>query len=77
MAKADKEKFQAADKDGDGKHNVQEFSAYLHPYDYEYMHDVELDRIIQEYDRDSDGTISLGEYSRARGFVSYFILVIQ
>jgi Ca2+-binding EF-hand superfamily protein len=64
MVKSDEDRFRAADSDGDGRLNVQEFSAYLHPYDYEYMHDIELDRVMQDYDMNKDGDISLNEYSR-------------
>ena len=58
----DKKKFDAADEDKDGKLSTDEAVAFLHPYDFERMSDVETDRVMSEFDKNNDGKIDLDEY---------------
>ena len=34
----------------------------MHPYDYDSMSVVEAERVMMEYDSNSDGTVSMNEY---------------
>ena len=58
----DMKKFDAADEDKDGKLSTDEAVAFLHPYDFERMSDVETDRVMSEFDKNNDGKIDLDEY---------------
>ncbi len=62
MLNEDKAKFTRADKNNDGFLNETEFAAYLHPYNFDYMEDYELDRIMGEYDKDGNSFIDFEEY---------------
>ena len=64
----DKKKFAAADENGDGKLNDEEAAAFLHPYDYTRMADVEAERVLGEYDKNDDGKISVDEYLSSSSF---------
>lgn len=39
-----------------------EASAFLHPYDYPRMSEVESSRILADYDTNGDGKVSAEEY---------------
>lgn len=58
----DKKKFNAADENSDGKLSTDEAVAFLHPYDFERMSDVETDRVMGEFDTNNDGKIDMEEY---------------
>jgi Ca2+-binding EF-hand superfamily protein len=62
MVADEKVKFDAADQNNDGVLNVDEYTAFLHPYDFEFMHSYELDRSMADYDENNDGLISFDEY---------------
>ncbi|XP_052775237.1 calumenin-like isoform X1 [Mya arenaria] len=55
-------KFKAADMNKDGILTREEFVAFYHPYNYEHMHIIELQRVMREHDKNKDGFLSLEEY---------------
>lgn len=56
-------RFQAADRNNDGKLDRSEFVPFIHPFRHEHMvgHLVEDQLVL--YDRDQDGTLSLDEFT--------------
>lgn len=64
----DKKKFAAADENSDGKLDAEEATAFLHPYDYDRMADVESDRVLGEYDTNGDGKVDVDEYTKNKQF---------
>ncbi|XP_062592745.1 calumenin-B-like [Saccostrea cucullata] len=58
----DKKKFDAADVDKDGALTKKEHVAFLYPADFPHMHDIELERTLQEHDKNGDGTITKEEF---------------
>jgi len=60
--KEDETKFKACDRNSDGFVDGDEFLAFYHPEDFDYMHEIETQRIIEENDKDKDGAIDLEEY---------------
>ena len=59
---SDKMKFDAADVDGDQALSLEEYAAFLYPYDFKHMHDVEIDVTLKEMDGDKDGSINFKEF---------------
>ena len=55
-------KFDAADVDGDEALSLEEYAAFLYPYDFKHMHDVEIDVTLKEMDADKDGSINFKEF---------------
>jgi len=62
MLKRDENRFKLADKEGDGHLNIEEFSAFLHPENHDYMKGIVVNETLQDIDKDKDGSISLEEY---------------
>ena len=62
MINWDKRKFDVADSDSDGQLDVDEFAAYFHPENYKHMHEVEIQRVLEEHDKNKDGFIDLKEF---------------
>lgn len=60
--KEDEAKFRACDRDSDGILDAKEFLAFYHPEDFDFMHEIERQRVLEENDKDADGAISLEEY---------------
>lgn len=58
----EKRKFEAADVNKDEKLTKEEFVAFYHPYNYEHMHQIELQRVMNDHDKDKDGFLSLQEF---------------
>lgn len=58
----DKKRFDAADLDKDGALKKDEFVAYLYPADFPHMHDVEMERTLQDHDKNKDGIITKEEF---------------
>ena len=58
----DKIKFDAADVDGDKALSLEEYAAFLYPYDFKHMHDTEIDVTLKEMDADKDGSINFKEF---------------
>ncbi|KAK2196483.1 bifunctional EF-Hand 1 [Babesia duncani] len=59
-------RFVAADKDQDGKLNRQELGLLLNPGRDEELINIEIEEIMQTYDQNGDGLVSLEEYSHGR-----------
>jgi len=57
-------KFHLADRNGDSKLDVAEYAAFLHPENYEYMYDNEIDSALVDYDKNRDEFVSFAEYLR-------------
>lgn len=55
-------RFQAADLDKDGILSSAEYGAFLHPSNYEYMHDYEINLTLSQIDRNGDGFVTFDEY---------------
>ncbi|XP_061174316.1 calumenin-like isoform X3 [Saccostrea echinata] len=62
MIERDERRWKAADKDGDGYLNKEEFADFLHPEEAEHMRDIVVKETMEDIDKDKDGFISLEEY---------------
>lgn len=62
MVGDEKSKFYLADRNADSKLDVTEYAAFLHPQNYDYMHDHEIDNALVDYDKNRDGFVSFAEY---------------
>ena len=62
MQKRDRRRWTVADKDGDDSLTKEEFGAFLHPEDTDYMRDIVVQETIEDIDKDKDGKISVQEY---------------
>lgn len=62
MMARDERRFKVADTNGDLIADKREFTAFLHPEDYEHMKDVVVQETIEDIDKDGDGFINLKEY---------------
>lgn len=60
----DKAKFKAADENEDNVLDKHEYAAFIHPYDYPRMTDVEADRVLADYDLNGDGKITWEEFQK-------------
>ncbi|XP_054463073.1 reticulocalbin-3 isoform X1 [Anoplopoma fimbria] len=58
----DERRFKTADRDGDGTATREEFTAFLHPEEYDYMRDVVVQETMEDIDKNGDGKIDLTEY---------------
>ncbi|XP_043955021.1 reticulocalbin-3 isoform X1 [Gambusia affinis] len=62
MLARDERRFKAADKDRDGIATREEFTAFLHPEEFDYMKDVVVQETMEDIDKNGDGKINLHEY---------------
>ena len=62
---SDKFRYSLADKDQDNRLNIEELTAFLHPYDFEHMLPAEIRQTRESYDINEDGVISLDEFIRS------------
>ncbi|XP_039631419.1 reticulocalbin-3 isoform X1 [Polypterus senegalus] len=62
MLARDKRRFQMADQDGDQIATKEEFTAFLHPEEYEHMKNVVVQETIEDIDQNGDGFIDANEY---------------
>ncbi|XP_028603651.2 calumenin isoform X2 [Podarcis muralis] len=62
MMVRDERRFKMADKDGDLIATKEEFTAFLHPEEYEYMKDIVVQETMEDIDKNGDGVIDLEEY---------------
>ena len=51
-----------ADVDKDNKVTKEEYTAFLHPEEYDHMKDVVIDETLEDIDKDGDGFVSIEEY---------------
>ncbi|KAL8222544.1 UNVERIFIED_CONTAM: hypothetical protein K2H54_077322 [Gekko kuhli] len=62
MMTRDERRFKMADKDGDLIATKEEFTAFLHPEEYDYMKDIVVQETMEDIDKNGDGVIDLEEY---------------
>uniref|UniRef100_A0A8C5WGX5 Reticulocalbin 3 n=1 Tax=Leptobrachium leishanense TaxID=445787 RepID=A0A8C5WGX5_9ANUR len=62
MMKRDERRFQHANKDGDMIATREEFTAFLHPEEFDYMKDVVITETIEDMDKNGDGLVDVDEY---------------
>ncbi|XP_061892468.1 reticulocalbin-3 isoform X2 [Entelurus aequoreus] len=62
MLNRDERRFKMADRDGDGIATREEFTAFLHPEEFDYMRDLVVQETIEDIDKNGDGKIDLYEY---------------
>ncbi|XP_038639349.1 reticulocalbin-3 isoform X4 [Scyliorhinus canicula] len=62
MLKRDERRFKMADKDGDLIATREEFTAFLHPEEFDYMKKLVVTETIEDIDKDGDGMVDLKEY---------------
>ncbi|XP_068580861.1 reticulocalbin-3 isoform X2 [Cebidichthys violaceus] len=62
MLTRDERRFKTADRDGDGIATREEFTAFLHPEEYDYMRDVVVQETMEDIDKNGDGMVDIAEY---------------
>lgn len=62
MLTRDKRRWEKSDVNKDNKITKEEYTAFLHPEEYDHMKDVVVDETLQDIDKDGDGFVSLDEY---------------
>lgn len=62
MLARDERRFREADRDRDGIATKEEFTAFLHPEDYDHMKGVVVQETMDDIDKNGDGKIDLNEY---------------
>ncbi|XP_018619939.2 reticulocalbin-3 isoform X1 [Scleropages formosus] len=62
MLTRDERRFKAADGNGDGKATKEEFTAFLHPEEFDHMKNVVVAETVEDIDKNGDGLINLDEY---------------
>ncbi|XP_051570555.1 reticulocalbin-1-like isoform X2 [Myxocyprinus asiaticus] len=62
MLTRDERRFKSADRDGDGIATREEFTAFLHPEEFDHMKGIVIQETIEDIDKDGDGQINLQEY---------------
>ena len=62
MIKRDKNRWEYADQNKDGMLTKEEYTAFLHPEEFDHMKGVVVDETLEDIDKDKDGVISLEEY---------------
>ena len=51
----EKRKFDAADRDKNGKMDRDEYVNFEHPEEADYMEEIAIDEILEDLDKDEDG----------------------
>ncbi|XP_028140634.1 calumenin [Diabrotica virgifera virgifera] len=62
MMARDQRRWKTADRDQDGELSKEEFAAFLHPEENDYMRDLVVQETMEDIDKDKDGKISVEEY---------------
>ncbi|CAM4618675.1 reticulocalbin-3 isoform X1 [Lepidochelys kempii] len=62
MLARDERRFKAADRDGDMVATREEFTAFLHPEEFDYMKDIVVTETIEDIDKNGDGYVQVDEY---------------
>jgi len=60
--KRDKRRFDAADKNKDGKLSLEEYGHFMHPESSPEMADLHILETMEDIDRDKDGNVNLQEF---------------
>nr|ADD38402.1 Calumenin-A [Lepeophtheirus salmonis] len=60
-------RWKAADKNKDGNLNKEEFAAFLHPEEFDYMRELLTAEAMQEMDKNKDNFIDMEEYMSDMG----------
>ncbi|XP_018618667.2 reticulocalbin-1 isoform X2 [Scleropages formosus] len=62
MLPRDERRFKAADLDGDLSATREEFTAFLHPEEFEHMKDIVVLETLEDIDKNGDGYVDEDEY---------------
>ncbi|XP_022106337.1 calumenin-B-like isoform X1 [Acanthaster planci] len=62
MIRRDKARWASADENKDGILSREEFTAFLHPENFDRMRGIVVQETLEDVDKDGDGKISLEEY---------------
>ncbi|MBN3301955.1 CALU protein, partial [Amia calva] len=62
MLSRDERRFKMADRDGDLIATKEEFTAFLHPEEFEHMKNIVVTETVEDIDKNGDGLINLEEY---------------
>ncbi|KAG9352105.1 hypothetical protein JZ751_020518 [Albula glossodonta] len=62
MLPRDERRFKAANLDGDLSATREEFTAFLHPEDFEHMKDIVVLETLEDIDKNGDGFVDEDEY---------------
>ncbi|XP_075888785.1 reticulocalbin-3 isoform X2 [Nelusetta ayraudi] len=62
MLLRDERRFKTADRDSDGIATREEFTAFLHPEEFDHMKSVVVQETVEDIDKDGDGKVNLNEY---------------
>ncbi|KAG8438251.1 hypothetical protein GDO86_008809 [Hymenochirus boettgeri] len=62
MMPRDERRFNIADLNGDLKANREEFTAFLHPEEFEHMKDTVILETLEDIDKNGDGYVDQDEY---------------
>ncbi|XP_016061612.1 PREDICTED: reticulocalbin-1 [Miniopterus natalensis] len=62
MLPRDERRFKAADLNGDGTATREEFTAFLHPEEFEYMKEIVVLETLEDIDKNGDGFVDQDEY---------------
>ncbi|XP_037111189.1 calumenin-B-like [Syngnathus acus] len=62
MMVRDERRFKMADQDGDQKATKEEFTAFIHPEEFDHMKDIVVIETMEDIDKNGDGLIDLDEY---------------
>lgn len=62
MLTRDERRFRTADRDSDGIATRDEFTAFLHPEEYDYMKGVVVQETMEDIDKNGDGKVDMTEY---------------
>ncbi|XP_053142763.1 reticulocalbin-1 isoform X2 [Hemicordylus capensis] len=62
MLPRDERRFKRADLDGDSEATREEFTAFLHPEEFEHMKDIVVLETLEDIDKNEDGFVDQDEY---------------
>ncbi|XP_048373531.1 reticulocalbin-3 [Sphaerodactylus townsendi] len=62
MMERDERRFKTANQDGDMFATREEFTAFLHPEEFDFMKDLVVTETIEDIDKNGDGFVEVDEY---------------
>lgn len=62
MLEEDKKKFNLADQNHDGALDLDEYTYFTHPHNYDIMAPVEIEKTMKDYDKNNDGFVDDKEF---------------